>query len=233
MALLLSLLLAPAWAASAAPGRLLWITLDVTPPARHALIEREAAAAGLTLKSLDYPLRTAVLDAAQARELEGALRAADAVWIDAPHASVESKLQALVGPAVKSAGKSATWIPAGEPAAGERTLRAYLQAGGAANTRAAFALLQAQLAQQPAPDLPAPALLPQRGVYLPGAPGLFASAQDLARWTEARGEGKRPAVAAAAASLPLRAGRHRLDRRLAAPLRQAGPLGLRSVQLAS
>lgn len=195
LVLMLSLLLAPAWGLGAKPGQLLWITLDVTPAARSALIEREATAAGFTVKALDYPLRSTVLDAAQARELAQALSQAQLVWIDAPHASVEAKLQALLGPTLKQAASTApVWITAGEPAAGERSLRAYLQAGGIANTRLAFALVKAQLAGQRAPDLPAPTLLPQRGLYLPGAPGLFANAQDLARWAEAQGD-KRPAVA--------------------------------------
>jgi len=170
-------------------ANLLWITLDVTPQTRHALIEREAAAAGITVKSLDYPLRTTALDDAQARELRQALKAAQTVWIDAPHASVEAKLQSLVGDAVTRAGKPTTWVPAGEPAAGDRSLRAYLQAGGVANTRAAFALLKGA----PPDSLPAPALLPQRGLYHPDLPGpqhLTANAQDLARLA-----GDRPAVA--------------------------------------
>ena len=193
--MLLSLLQAPAWGLGAKPGQLLWITLDVTPAARSALIEREAAAAGFTVKALDYPLRSTVLDAAQARELAQALSQAQLVWIDAPHASVEAKLQALLGLALKQqASATPVWITAGEPPAGEHSLRAYLQAGGIANTRHAFALVKAQLAGQRAPDLPAPTLLPQRGLYLPGAPGLFTNAQDLARWAEAQGD-KRPAVA--------------------------------------
>jgi cobaltochelatase CobN len=187
--LLLGLALGLASAVAQA-AHLLWITLDVTPQTRHALIEREAAAAGVQVQSLDYPLRTTALDDAQARELQRALRAADAVWIDAPHASVEAKLQSLVGEAVTRAGKPTTWVPAGEPAAGDRSLRAYLQAGGVANTRAAFALL----AGRATPDsLPAPALLPQRGLYHPDLPGpqhLVANVQGLTRIA-----GHRPAVA--------------------------------------
>ncbi|MFG6442101.1 cobaltochelatase subunit CobN [Roseateles sp. LKC17W] len=192
--LLLAAALMLAAAAAQAANNLLFITLDITPQTRHALIEREAAAAGVTVQSLDYPLRTAALDNAQTHELQRALKAANAVWIDAPHASVEAKLQSLVGDAVTRAGKPATWVPAGEPAAGDRSLRAYLQAGGVANTRAAFALLKGA-----APDsLAAPTLLPQRGIYHPGLPGpqpLVANAQDLARWAQGHGQGDRPAVA--------------------------------------
>ncbi|MCX2863113.1 cobaltochelatase subunit CobN [Paucibacter sp. PLA-PC-4] len=195
LVLMLSLLLAPAWAAGAKTGLLLWITLDVTPAARSALIEREAAAAGLAFKAMDYPLRSTALDASQARELAQALSQAQLVWIDAPHPSVEAKLRAMLGQALKQhAIATPVWIAAGEPAAGDRSLRAYLQAGGIANTRHAFALVKAQLTGQPAPDLPLPTLLPQRGLYLPGAPGLFANAQALSRWAEAQGD-KRPAVA--------------------------------------
>nr|WP_316640950.1 cobaltochelatase subunit CobN [uncultured Roseateles sp.] len=195
LALLLCLMLPSAWAANAKPG-LLWITLDVTPAARTGLIEREAAAAGFAFKALDYPLRIAAFDAAQTRELEQALKTAQVIWIDTPHASVEAKLQGLLAEPLKKTGTSgkAVWIGAGAPAAGDKSLRAYLQAGGAANTRAAVALAQAQLAGKPAPELAPPSLLPQRGLYLPGAPALFANAQDLVRWTEARGD-RRPAVA--------------------------------------
>jgi len=191
LAVLLSLLLQQsAWAAK--PGLLLWITLDVTPAARTGLIEREAAAAGLVLKAIDYPLRSSGLDSAQTRELAQAIKAAQVVWIDAPHASVEAKLQALLAESLKQSAGAARplWITAGNPDAGDKSLRAYLQAGGVANTRAAFKLL----AGTPAVDLAAPVLLPQRGLYLPGAPALFASATDLARWLDARGD-KRPAVA--------------------------------------
>jgi cobaltochelatase CobN len=176
--------------AAAQAADLLWITLDVTPQARHALIEREAATAGVKVKSLDYPLRTTALDDAQTRELQQALKAAQVVWIDAPHASVQAKLHSLVGEAVTRAGKPTTWIPAGEPAAGDRSLRAYLQAGGVANTRTAFALLTGRAT----PDrLPAPVLLPQRGLYHPALAGpqhVAAQVQDLARLA-----GNRPSVA--------------------------------------
>ncbi|MEJ6000609.1 cobaltochelatase subunit CobN [Paucibacter soli] len=191
---LLCLIAAPAWAAK--PG-LLWITMELTPAARHGLVEREAAAAGFALQALDYPLRGAAsLDAAQARTLEQALARAQMVWIDAPHASLQARLQGLLGEALKRqpAAKPVLWITPGEPAAGERSLRAYLQAGGVANTRHAFTLARAQLAGQAAPALPAPHILPQRGLYLPGAPALMANAAELAAWARARGD-QRPAVA--------------------------------------
>lgn len=190
---LLGAALALAAAAAQAATNLLWITLDVTPQTRHALIEREAAAAGMTVQSLDYPLRTTALDDARTRELQRALKAANAVWIDAPHASVEAKLQALVGDAVTRAGKPTTWVPAGEPAAGDRSLRAYLQAGGVANTRAAFVLLQALLKGTTPDSLPAPALLPQRGLYHPDLPGPQHLAASTAALTRLAGD--RPAVA--------------------------------------
>lgn len=196
LALFLALALSLGLARAAAPARLLWITLDITPAARSALIEREARAAGLGFTQLDYPLRTAALDAAQTATLEAALARAQLVWIDAPHASVEARLRGLLaGPLAKAGARLAPlWIPAGEPAPGERSLRAYLQAGGRANTRAALALARAQLNGQAAPELPAPVLLPQRGLYLPGAPALFDSAQALQAWAQARGD-HRPAVA--------------------------------------
>lgn len=194
----------PATAAATVPAAapsLVWISLDVTPAARTGLVEREAAAAGLRVRAFDYPLRTAELDAAQRRELEQALAKARLVWIDAPHASVETKLQSLLAEPLKRvpATVKPLWIPAGEPRADDRSLRAYLQAGGVANARAAMQLARAELDGAKGQVLPAPLLVPQRGIYAgadtAGAPTLFADAAALQRWLAARGRGERPAVA--------------------------------------
>lgn len=171
-----------------AAGRLLFISVDITPAAKQALIEREGRAAGFAVQRLEYPLRgtTPTADPTLAR----ALRDAELVWVDIPHASAEARLHPLLDGALQQAALPAArvlWIPAGEPAAGDMSLRAYLQAGGPANTRAAFALAQAQLQGRPAPALPAPQLLPQRGIHYPGAPGLFASAGEFRAWAGQQG----------------------------------------------
>lgn len=195
---------APRNAAAPAAPTLVWISLDVTPAARTGLVEREARAAGLAFRAFDYPLRATALEPAQRRELEQALAQARLVWIDAPHASVETKLQSLLAEPLKRlpAAAKPLWIPAGEPRADDRSLRAYLQAGGAANARIALQLARAELDGAKGQVLPmpqAPQLVPQRGIYAgadaAGAPALFADAAALQRALAANGRGERPAVA--------------------------------------
>ncbi|MBT9495307.1 MAG: cobaltochelatase subunit CobN [Paucibacter sp.] len=180
--------------AASKPPRLLWLTLDITPAARHALIASEAAKAGFELMAVDYPLRSTALDAAQTRELEAKIKRAQMIWIDAPHSSVEAKLKALAGDSLQQAKSNVVWITAGEPGANDNSLRAFLQAGGKANTAQAFAIADAQLAGKPLTNLAAPALLAQRGIYHLDAPKLFANATELRRWADGRGD-HRPAVA--------------------------------------
>ncbi|PZP32121.1 MAG: cobaltochelatase subunit CobN [Roseateles depolymerans] len=171
-----------------AAQRLLFLSVDITPAAKQAMLAREGRAAGLEVQSLEYPLRGAAL--AQDPALDAALRRADLVWIDAPHPTAEARLHQIADAALARAAKPAArvlWIPAGEPAAGDLSLRAYLQAGGPANTRAAFALARAQLAGQPAPALAPPLLIPQRGIYAPGAPRLFADAAEFRAWAQQQG----------------------------------------------
>jgi cobaltochelatase CobN len=177
-----------AWAARS--PQLLFLSVDITPAAKKALIEREGRAAGFQVEQLEYPLRGGPLDTAQARTLQQALARADWLWVDAPHASAEARLQALLEAPLRQAPLAQArrlWIPAGEPAAGDRSLRAYLQAGGPANTRAALALAKAQWAGQAAPELAPPQLIPQRAIYYPGAPRLFQQAGEFRDWAAAQG----------------------------------------------
>ncbi|MDH0863531.1 cobaltochelatase subunit CobN [Mitsuaria sp. GD03876] len=171
-----------------AASRLLFLSVDITPAAKHALIEREGQAAGFEVRQLEYPLRGAPAD--QDPALARALREADLVWIDAPHATAEARLHQIVDGALQRLAVPASrvlWISAGEPAASDRSLRGYLQAGGPANTRTAFALARAQLQGQPAPDLGPPQLVPQRGIHYPGAPRLFADAAEFRAWAASQG----------------------------------------------
>jgi len=171
-----------------APSRVLFLSVDITPAAKHALLEREGKAAGFDVRQIEYPLRGAPVDKDPA--LDRALREAELVWIDVPHAVAEARLHQIVDAALARAAvpaRKVLWIPAGEPAATERGLRGYLQAGGPVNTRAAFTLARAQLDGKPAPDLGPPQLIPQRGIHYPGAPRLFADAAEFRAWAAQQG----------------------------------------------
>ncbi|WP_310383308.1 cobaltochelatase subunit CobN [Roseateles sp.] len=185
-------LFAPFSQAASTPPRLLWLSMDITPAARHALIESAAAKASFELMALDYPLRSTALDATQTRTLEASLKRAQMIWIDAPHASVEAKLKSLLG--TKLPAKNVIWITAGEPGPNDNSLRAFLQAGGPSNTATAFAIAQAQMDGKPLINIAPPTLLAQRGLYHPDAPKLFANATEVRRWADGRGD-HRPAVA--------------------------------------
>ena len=180
---------APATAGSAAAGTpVLFLSVDITPAAKHALLEREGQAAGFAVRQIEYPLRGAPIE--QDPALDRALREAALVWVDIPHATAEARLRPIVDAALRRVGKpeaQVLWIPAGEPTPSDRSLRAYLQAGGPTNTRIAFALARAQLAGAPAPDLGPPQLIPQRGIHYPGAPRLFADAAEFRAWAAQQG----------------------------------------------
>nr|WP_297389042.1 cobaltochelatase subunit CobN [uncultured Roseateles sp.] len=180
---------APATAGSAAAGTpVLFLSVDITPAAKHALLEREGKAAGFAVRQIEYPLRGAPIE--QDPALDRALREAALVWVDIPHATAEARLRPIVDAALRRVGKpeaQVLWIPAGEPTPSDRSLRAYLQAGGPSNTRIAFALARAQLAGAPAPDLGPPQLIPQRGIHYPGAPRLFADAAEFRAWAAQQG----------------------------------------------
>jgi len=190
------LVLAAPWA-QAAPG-LLWLTSDITTAPRTAMVQRLAADAGLGFEHIDYPLGgPAMLDATQAQRLQQALASAALVWVDAPHASVEARLRRMAGPqldarAARTPGR-VVWVPAGAPAADLAALDAsarmvaYLQAGGRRNLRHAMALAHATVAGAPLPALPAPEILPVRGLYHPEAPGLLPNAMALERWRAGQG----------------------------------------------
>lgn len=195
--------------AAQAAGRLLWITGEVTPPARTAMVERLGSQAGLTVQHLDYPLGGAPeLAATERATLQDALRRADLVWLDVPHASVHARLKGLLGGPLAAFEAAApgrvVWLPPGEggavalkpqASAGER-MAAYLQAGGERNLGHALSLAQALLSRQPLPALPDPQPWPARGVYHPRSPELLPNAAAFAEWQGRRSELRgRPAVA--------------------------------------
>ena len=205
--LLLSLLLGSV--AHAAPI-LLWITADVTPAARTAMIERLGRETGFSVKHLEYPLRgAATLNAAEGKALNDALHDAAGVWIDAPHPTIAARLKGLLNQALQAQGPSssgasgasrlaerAVWILGTEaeappitapstvrPALSQR-IATYLQAGGETNARHALTLMSTALTGEPVPDLPPARAWPARGLYYPGAPGLFRNVEALEEWRQ-------------------------------------------------
>jgi len=196
---------APASAGKAVPV-LLWLTTDVTPAPRTAMIERLARAQGLSVQHIEYPLRgSSLLTEAESATLASALKDSAMVWVDAPHVSVQGRLERLLHEPLaddaKRPGRAGrqVWVladgaaPAGQAATAR--IAAYLQASGERNTQHALTLAQAVIHGQVLPDLPPPQPWPARGLYHPDSPGLFADAQALSQWqqTQAKLRGQ-PAV---------------------------------------
>ncbi|CAH0354640.1 cobaltochelatase subunit CobN [Aquabacterium sp. CECT 9606] len=178
--------------AQAALPVVLWLTTDVTPAPRTAMIERLARAQGLSLQHLEYPLRgSSTLTAAEANALDAAVTGAAMVWVDAPHVTAQTRLERLLTPPLSKA-RNLVWVT---PEATSNRIAAYLQAGGERNTEHALTLSNALIKGLPAPELPAPQAWPSRGLYHPDAPGLFNDAQALSQWQLSQGALRgRPAV---------------------------------------
>lgn len=183
----------------AAGGRvpLLWITGEITPMARTALIERMAQAQGMTVIQLDYPIRGGtVLSADEAGKLDQAMQQAAAVWIDAPHASVQLRLSKLLSDALARKQASAPHTPVvwvlpegaadGPHDAFVSAMAAYLQAGGMRNVQHAVTVLNADLKGQPLPSLPAPEWWPAKGLYHPDAPHVMPDASQWQAWQDSQ-----------------------------------------------
>lgn len=183
--------------AQAAAPVVLWLTTDVTPAPRTAMVERLARQQGLAVRHLEYPLRGAnALTPGEAATLNTALEGAALVWVDAPHVTAQTRLERLLNQPLQDhvalAGKVVWVLP---DTGGANRIAAYLQAGGERNTAHALTLGLALIKGQPAPDLPAPQAWPSRGLYHPDAPGLFTDAQALARWQQTQPAWRdRPAV---------------------------------------
>ncbi len=188
-------------AGAAQAQSLLWITTDLTPPARSAMVERVAREARLGVRHVEFPLRGAPeLENAQRASLDRALSEASLVWIDAPHGSALARLHGLLDPLLVPHAKRVSWIGPQSPEGNLDSLAsrtaAYLQAGGERNTRHAVTLARAALDGQPLPQLPAPQAWPMRGIHHPDAPALFDDAASFARWQQAEPRLRdRPAVA--------------------------------------
>ena len=192
-----------AWlcAGAAQAQSLLWITTDLTPPARTALVEKLAREEGLAVEHVEYPVRGAPqLDGTQGATLARALAVASLVWIDAPHAMALARLHGLLDAALAPHARRVLWVGpqalGGDPQGVAQRVTAYLQAGGERNTRHAVMLARASQAGQPLPDLPPPQAWPMRGIHHPDAPSLFDDAAAFARWHQAQPRLRdRPAVA--------------------------------------
>ncbi len=196
------LLLVAAGLAAAEARQLLWVTADVTPAARTALVERLAVADGWRFRHLDHPLNLPAAERPSYRsELAKAVAVADAVWIDAPHPTVRSLLTDLFGSNADAA--HVVWVgtEAVPTATGTaRRLADYLRNGGEANTRNALTLAARRLSGQgdesALAGLPPPRAWPRQGLYHPAAPDFFADADALQRWRAGRVEDSgQPAVA--------------------------------------
>ena len=180
--------------AGAAQAReLLWVTADITPKARTALVERLAQANGWRFRHFDTPLTLPESERpAQRRRLLAAAGSAEMLWVDAPHAMPQALLADLLpAGAVKA---PVIWIGPESVAASDR-LADYLRHGGEGNIRAALTLAARRLAgmneAQAAADLPAPRPWPRQGLYHPDAPDFLADVDALQAWHR----DPRPAVA--------------------------------------
>ncbi|HUG25478.1 cobaltochelatase subunit CobN [Piscinibacter sp.] len=189
---------------AAQAATLLWLTTDLTPPARGALVERLAAQAGMAVQRLELPLRgLPEQEVAEHAAVDRALAGAAMVWIDAPHASALGRLRTLLAPALpafEARASTPVWIAGAAagvvPADLASRMGAYLHAGGERNVRHAVTLAAAAMAGRPLPELPPPHTWPLRGVHHPAAPTLFADAAQFARWqAEQPALRDRPAVA--------------------------------------
>ena len=186
------------WAAVAQARQLLWLTADITPAARTAVVERMAAEQGWQVQHLDHPLNdTPALTGEQRAALAQALPGADMVWVDAPHATARSRLEKLFGEQLTAYAarqpQRLVWIGAeagGDPAVADLAGRVagYLRFGGEDNIRHAFMLASAwqQQPQTPVagllPGLPPARAWPQRGLYHPDAGSFFADIGQLTAW---------------------------------------------------
>jgi len=190
------LLLAIGLLASAQARQLLWVTADITPAARTALVARLAQAAGWQFRHVDHALTLPAGERALARQrLAEAVGTADMVWIDAPHATPQALLADLFGEI--RGGPPQVWItpePGGDP------LVDYLRHGGEANVQAALTLAARRLDGLAPADalvgLLPPRAWPRQGIYLPGAPDFLPDADALGAWLDAHpSAAAQPAVA--------------------------------------
>lgn len=181
---------------------LLWITADITPEARTALLKQAAEARGWAFRHIDVPLSLPPSDQSAMRQrISEQMRQSDLILVDAPHASAVRLLKVEVPEPTRanirgvSAGQrqiGPVWItdetPATRPNTAETWLADYLRNGGAQNTRYAMALADQLMAPgTPAINwqaLPTPRVFPVRGLYHAQAADFFPDAAALHAWTQ-------------------------------------------------
>ncbi len=152
-------------AAGAQAKTLLWLTADITPAARTALLRQQAEAHGWTFAHIDVPFNLPQSDRpVMAQRIQGAASQAELILIDAPHPTAVRLLQGLAPTQAKwlanaPKGQQATSIPpiwiidnagpsteaatnvtTARPATAEARLADYLRHGGLQNTRHAMDL---------------------------------------------------------------------------------------------
>lgn len=212
-------------AAGAQAKTLLWLTADITPAARTALLKQQVEAHGWTWIHIDVPLNLPQADRpAMAQRIEGAARQAELILIDAPHptavrllqglAPTQAKLPANAPNAPRLAAIPPIWVidnagsstsaptnnAMAKPATAEARLAEYLRHGGLQNTRYAMdladQLLRPGAAASAWTQLPPPKSFPNRGIYVPGAADFFERVPDLQAWMNTQpGLRGRPSVA--------------------------------------
>lgn len=192
----------------------LWLTGEVTPGVRTALVRQELQAQGLSLVQVDLPFAMGTQpDAALTLRFQQALAQACAVWVDTPHPSVAARLQQAFKPALHAWQQAhpdgwVLWVPAegahGQqpsspwpPATASETVTRWLSAGGAVNVRWAALWQARQMRSLPqAREVPAPQVWPLQGLYHPQAPVVMPDAQAWMAWRAGQGDrARRPAVA--------------------------------------
>lgn len=188
---------------NASSRELLWVTTDITPASRNAMLAQLAEQNGWRFSHLDHPILDAPALVSEQRErMRQALSRGDMVWIDAPHVTAYNRLMALHGPQLDThaaAGKPIAWITTGPGTASTEPMRrmlSYLQAGGEANVRHALKLAGAIVEGGALPTLPPPQQWPDQGLYHPGADSFFANARELEAWRAEQPELRgKPAIA--------------------------------------
>ena len=159
---------------AAQAATLWWVTSDITPVARTAMVERLGRAAGFDVVHTEFPLTGApTLTAAERDEVRQRLAQATMVWVDAPHALAARRLEALLRVELP-AGPRVVWATPSAPASG---MAGYLVAGGEHNLAQAVALAAGR------PVAPAPIeTWPMKGLYHPDAQAPFDSPAALRAW---------------------------------------------------
>ncbi|KQV78357.1 cobaltochelatase subunit CobN [Rhizobacter sp. Root1221] len=159
---------------AAQAATLWWVTSDITPVARTAMVERLGRAAGFDVVHTEFPLSgEPALTATERDDVRQRLAQAAVVWVDAPHALAARRLEALLG-AELPAGPRVVWAT---PSAPPRGVAGYLVAGGEHNLAQAVALA----AGRPVAAVPIERW-PLKGVYHPDAPAPFDSPAALRAW---------------------------------------------------